>query len=165
MNRKISSIIAVVGGVLIAVFVGLYVGRNALLEQLARKRVQQLETTYDLKVGYGDLYLNGLDKVVLRNLFVVPDQRDTLLTMQSLDVRLNLWQLIRGHVEVENVRLNGLNVTLVKQDSVANYDFLFRKQSPASTDEPQEANYAQRVDRILDLLYRLLPTNGDLHRV
>ncbi|MEG2854829.1 biosynthetic peptidoglycan transglycosylase [Bacteroides sp.] len=165
MNRKISSIIAVVGGVLIAVLVGLYMGRNALLEQLARKRIQQLETTYDLKVGYGDLYLNGLDKVVLRNLFVVPDQRDTLLTMQSLDVRLNLWQLIRGHVEVENVRLNGLNVTLVKQDSVANYDFLFRKQSPASTDEPQEANYAQRADRILELFYRLLPINGDLHRV
>ena len=152
MNRKISSIIAVVGGVLIAALVGLYVGRNGLVEELAKKRIQQLETTYGLKVGYGDLYLNGLDKVVLRNLFVVPDQRDTLLTMQSLDVRLNLWQLIRGHVEIENVRLNGLNVTLVKQDSVANYDFLFRKQSSASTDEPQEANYAQRADRILDLL-------------
>ncbi|MEG0039933.1 MAG: penicillin-binding protein, partial [Bacteroides sp.] len=165
MNRKIGSIIAVAGGVLIAALVGLYMGRNVLLEQVVRKRIRQVEVAYGLQIEYGDLHLNGLDKVVLRNLSVVPDQRDTLVTMQSLDVRLNFWQLIRAHVEVENVRLSGLNVTLTKQDSVANYDFLFRKQSSGSTEEPREVNYAQQADRVLDLLYRLLPTNGDLHRV
>lgn len=165
MNRKIITIMAVIGGVLVAAIVGLYLERNSLLEFMAEKHIRRIETTHGLNIAYDEMRLKGLDEILLRNLSVVPDKRDTLLTLQSLDVCLDFWQLLRGSIEVEHVLLDGLDITLNKQGAVANYDFLFRKQLTGATDEPQEANYALQANRMLHLLYGLLPANGKLHRV
>lgn len=165
MNRKIITIMAVIGGVLVAAIVGLYLERNSLLEFMAEKHIRRIETTHGLNIAYDEMRLKGLDEILLRNLSVVPDKRDTLLTLQSLDVCLDFWQLLRGSIEVEHVLLDGLDITLNKQGAVANYDFLFRKQLTGATDEPQEANYALQANRMLHLLYGLLPSNGKLHRV
>ncbi|MBP9507954.1 MAG: penicillin-binding protein, partial [Bacteroides sp.] len=158
MNRKIITIMAVIGGVLVAAIVGLYLERNSLLEFMAEKHIRRIETTHGLNIAYDEMRLKGLDEILLRNLSVVPDKRDTLLTLQSLDVCLDFWQLLRGSIEVEHVLLDGLDITLNKQGAVANYDFLFRKQLTGATDEPQEANYALQANRMLHLLYGLLPS-------
>lgn len=159
-------IVAVAGGVFVIALIGLYIGRNSLLQSMADKRLRRIETTHGLTIRYDELRLKGLNEVSLEGLSVVPDKRDTLLTLQSLDVCLNFWQLLGGAIEVKNVRLDGLNILFNKQDSVANYDFLFRKQQkPDAPDEPTKADYAHRIAKMLNLLYGFLPENGELNRL
>ncbi|MEG1865999.1 MAG: biosynthetic peptidoglycan transglycosylase [Bacteroides sp.] len=167
MNRTKRGILllAVLAGTLLLAALGLYLGRNGILKTMAAKRIRQLENTYGLRIRYTALQMKGLDEVVLQGLSVVPHKRDTLLTLQSLDVCVGFWSLLRGNVAVENVYLDGLGIVFCKHDSVANYDFLFRKRKSDTPDEPVETDYAQRVDKMLTLLYGFLPVNGELHRV
>lgn len=156
-------IAAVASGAFIITLIGLYMGRNSLLQSSVEKRLQRIEIAHGLRIRYDELRMKGLDEVTLQGLSVVPDKRDTLLTLQALDVCLNFWQLLSGDIEVQNVRLNGLNILFDKQDSVANYDFLFRKQR--ATDAPEhlaEIDYTRQIGKMLNLLYGFLPENGEL---
>ncbi len=107
--------------------------------------------------------MKGCSEITLQGLSIVPDQRDTLLTLQSVNVRLNFWKLLKGNIEVRNVHMNGLAIAFIKRDSAANYDFLFSGHHPEATTEPViETNYAHRINRILNLIYGFFPENGQL---
>ena len=149
--------------VLLAVVI-LYSCRNSLLRHIADRRITRLEQSYGLDVKYNELTLSGLSTISLRHLTVVPQQRDTLLTLQSLDVRLSLWHLISGDINVKSVQMDSLSLNFIKQDSIANYDFLFMPHArQIAAQEPKSiANYSHRTNTVLNLLFRLLPGDGEL---
>lgn len=134
-----------------------------LLQSITNKRTTHIEQTYGLQIHYQNLQMKGCSEVTLQGLSIVPDQRDTLLTLQSVNVRLNFWKLLKGNIEVRNVHMNGLAIAFIKRDSAANYDFLFSGHHPEATTEAViETNYAHRINRILNLIYGFLPENGQL---
>lgn len=73
--------------------------------------------------------------------------------------------MLRGKPDVRNVRLDGLDIQFIKQDSLANYDFLFRNsKKDKEFDEKQGPDYKTRAQALLDLLFGVLPQNGYLTR-
>ena len=40
--------------------------------------------------------MKGCNEVALQGLSIVPNQRDTLLTLQSVNVKLSFWELLKG---------------------------------------------------------------------
>ena len=94
-----------------------------LLQSITNKRTTHIEQTYGLQIHYQNLQMKGCSEITLQGLSIVPDQRDTLLTLQSVNVRLNFWKLLKGNIEVRNVHMNGLAIAFIKRDSAANYVF------------------------------------------
>lgn len=165
-NKKI--FLLSLGGLVVIVLAGLYLGRNNILNHVVRQRIECLEQKYGLSVSYENLKLKGLSTVSLQNLSVVPQQRDTLLTLQSLDAQLSLPKLLKKTIEIEYLDVDGLRCSFVKQDSIANYDFLFLKRENADTissEKNEKVDYAKRLDRLFNLLYGFLPENGQLNHV
>lgn len=162
-NSKKSILLLSIGGGLFICLISIYLSRNMLLQSITNKRTTHIEQTYGLQIHYQNLQMKGCSEVTLQGLSIVPNQRDTLLTLQSVNVRLNFWKLLKGNIEVLNVHMNGLAIAFIKRDSVANYDFLFSGHRPEATTEPViETNYAHRINRILNLIYGFLPENGQL---
>ena len=74
--------------------------------------------------------------------------------------------MLKGEVEVRNVLMDGLAINFIKYDSLANYDFLFLKRQQETEPKPAiESNYANRIDRVLNLIYGFLPENGQLNQI
>ena len=159
-NSKKSILLLSIGGGLFICLISIYLSRNMLLQSITNKRTTHIEQTYGLQIHYQNLQMKGCSEVTLQGLSIVPDQRDTLLTLQSVNVRLNFWELLKGNIEVRNVHMNGLAIAFIKRDSAANYDFLFSGHHPEATTEPViETNYAHRINRILNLIYGFFPEN------
>lgn len=162
-NSKKSILLLSIGGGLFICLISIYLSRNMLLQSITNKRTTHIEQTYGLQIHYQNIRMKGCNEVTLQELSIVPAQRDTLLTLQSVNVRLNFWKLLKGDIEIRNVRMDGLAIAFIKRDSVANYDFLFSGHRPEATTEPViETNYAHRINRILNLIYGFLPENGQL---
>lgn len=162
-NSKKSILLLSIGGGLFICLISIYLSRNMLLQSITNKRTTHIEQTYGLQIHYQNLQMKGCSEITLQGLSIVPDQRDTLLTLQSVNVRLNFWKLLKGNIEVRNVHMNGLEIAFIKRDSAANYDFLFSGHHPEATTEPViETNYAHRINRILNLIYGFFPENGQL---
>ena len=126
-NSKQSILLLSIGGILFICLVGVYLSRSILLRSIANKRTTHIEQTYGLHIHYENLEMCSLNEVSIQGLSVVPEQRDTLLTLQTVNVKLTPWKLLKGNFEVRNIRMDGLTIAFIKRDSVANYDFLFSK--------------------------------------
>ena len=168
-NSKKRILLLSVSGSLLICLISIYLSRNTLLRSIVDKRTTRIEQTHGLHIHYSNLEMNGLDEIILEGFSVVPDQRDTLLTLSSARVKLNFWKLLSRKIEIRHVAANGITIVFAKQDSIANYDFLFRKKPENLTETPAETdiktNYAERVDKILNLCYGFLPENGQLNQI
>ena len=155
-------------GLLLLLFLlagGLWIFRNRILNRLTEKKIAQVEQRYGLEIRYESLQFEGTGRLSLRGLSVVPQERDTLLSLRSAAFNLGFWQLLKGNVEVRDVYLDGLTVDFVKENQVANYDFLFRSHSGGEEEAAQtdsHAGYDKRVQLVLDGMFRLLPSDGRL---
>lgn len=153
-------------GLLLLLFLlagGLWMFRNRILNRLTEKKIAQIEQRYGLEVHYKNLQFEGTGKLSLGGLSVVPEDRDTLLTLRSALFSLGFWQLLKGNVEVRDVRMDGLTVNFVKENQKANYDFLFRSRTEGEEVPPAaHVGYDQRVQAVLDGVFRLLPSDGRL---
>lgn len=169
MNQWIKRAAFILSALLILTGTALYMGRNSLLRHLADSKINQAGQQYGLTIHYQSLKLSGPTQVKLTELSVVPNERDTLITLHSLEVNLNLFSLSRGRIEIHKIITNGLSIHFTKKDSIANYDFLFRKNNPtASSDFPEtklRCNFSQQVKESLNLIFGLLPENGEIHNL
>ena len=167
MLQRHWKIAAGIAGAAIVIGVGvLFAAKDSFLRRMAGQHISALGQHYGLHVGYQSLGLEGLNTVSLRGLTVVPDGRDTLLTLQQLDLKLSLWKLIQGEVWVKTVTLDGLSANLLKNDSTANYDFLFRGTNSGTQESSNRtANYATRMHTLLSWLYGRVPDNGRISNV
>lgn len=143
---------------------GIFIFRGSLLRHITDKRIVRLEQRYGLDISYNKLHMKGLNTISIDGLNVVPQKRDTLLSLQSLNIRIGLWKLLWGDIKIKEVRLDGLSLNFIKKDSTANYDFLFLPSSEvtASNENNTSTDYTRRINTTLNLLFGLLPGNGEL---
>lgn len=158
-------LISIFCGIILICLTGMYLGRNGILKHFANKRIRAVEQKYGLTIHYDQLQLQGLKEIKLQGLSIVPSGRDTLLSLHSVQVDLSLWKLLRKHIEIQKVKADGMNLFFTKKGTEANYDFLFRKEKAGKTEHTVCTDYARRVNELSDLLYGLLPANGELKRL
>lgn len=162
IRNKKNILLLLIGAIFICLFV-LYLCRNIILQYIVEKKSATIEASYQLQIHYDKLDLIGLKEVHLQHLTVTPEKRDTLLSLESLNVQLNFWQLIIGNIEVHSVKMKGLNLNFTKRGSVANYEFLFIKKGPSEEEQSSmKEDYGKRTNRILELCFAFMPENGEL---
>ena len=114
--------LALSGGILICL-ICIYSGRSVLLRSIVNRHTSRI----GLCIHYDKLEMNGLNEIYLQGLSVIPEQRDTLFTLASTRIKLNFWKLLTKKIEVSYIAAEDIRLTFTKQDSIANYDFLFKK--------------------------------------
>ena len=162
----------IAAGVILVVLVagtGLFLCRGALLRHVAGKKLEMLGQNYGLQIAYRELTMPSLSTVRLEGLTVVPEDRDTLLNLNKVEVDLSLLSLLGGKISVRQVDVEGMTLSFVKEGGISNYDFLFRQKDGEKDDSETETNalggYDVRVKQTLHLIFRMLPENGELHNL
>ena len=165
-SRVLKWIAAGLIAVVLVAGTGLFLFRGALLRCVADEKLAALEQRYNLRIAYRELGMPSLSVIRLEGLTVVPEDHDTLLTLEKAEIDIDLLPLLRKRVSVHQVDVEGMKLSFVKQGNVSNYDFLFRQQTVSEADpgkvESVLAGYDVQVSKILSLVFRLLPENGEL---
>ncbi|MDD4637361.1 MAG: transglycosylase domain-containing protein [Bacteroidales bacterium] len=164
MLRKIKIVVISSLFLFLLLVIGVYALRNTLLNCYVSGKTQSLSASFGLAIHYEKLAMNGVRTIQLNGLTVVPQQRDTLLQLHQLEVKLDFWSLLGLHINVSEVNADGLNVSFVKGDSLSNYDFLFKakKENTDILEEENESDFSDRAERMLHLAFGFLPSNGEM---
>ena len=109
-NSKKHILLLSASGVLLICLISIYLSRNALLRSIVDKRTSHIEQTHGLRIHYDNLEMNGLNEIILEGLSVVPEQRDTLLTLTSTRVKLNFWKLLSRKIKIRYVAADGIHL-------------------------------------------------------
>jgi hypothetical protein len=112
---------------LILIVIILFLLQTSSVQNFGRKKIQAyLESKLHTKVIIGELSIDFPKNIVLKNIFVEDQHRDTLLSAGNLNLDVNLWGLFHHKVVVNDITLDRWTVHIERRlpDSVFNYAFI-----------------------------------------
>ena len=143
--------------------------RNPVINSMAERKILAMKERYGLDIHYDYLEFTKTGRILFGGLSVVPEQRDTLLTIHSAEIPPGLWQLLRGNLEIRRISMEQPELRFVKKGTQANYDFMFLgdRTSRPGTSRPDKssAEYYRLAGLLLKTIFRLLPSEGKLTRL
>lgn len=139
-----------------------YAKREAILRSAIEKGINKAKRDYDLNVKIGSAGFTGLSTVSFKNITVVPENRDSLANIQDFKVGVKLWPLLFGDIKLSEIILNKGQISLVKKDSLSNYDFIFRKKSVDSTEVKSELNLSKLANSLINQMLYKIPDDMDI---
>jgi len=138
-----------------------YNKREAILKQVIAKAINKADKGYGLTVKIGEAGFTGLSTVHMKNISVVPKDRDTLTTISDLTVGVKLLPLLFGTVKLGEVSLNTGKVSIVLKDSTTNLDF-FLKRKKNKTDNKEKIDLSLIAHDILNQMLDKIPDDLQL---
>jgi hypothetical protein len=126
--------IRIAGIVLICLVIILLIGgyiaygkRGAMLQSAINKAELKAKRDYNLNLKIGSAHFTGLSTVAFTDITVVPENRDSLLTIKKFVVGIRILPLIYGAIKLADVNLQDAHLNLTDINHVKNFDFLFKK--------------------------------------
>lgn len=153
----------VIGSFLLALST-LYLCRNQLLQMVVSKKISTIQRTYHLDIAYQTLKMKGLHSLSMEAFTIVPQHKDTLVQLKSLDLEIDLWSIFKGDLKIDQVNLSHLRCTFIKRGDSSNYDFLFINPQEKNRSTSQ-VDYARKIKNSLGIIFNLLPKNGSLKEI
>ena len=112
--------------VLIAGITG-YTKREKLLLNFINKAKAKAKREYNLDVKIGSANFVGLSTVEFKDITIVPENRDSLLTISEFEVGIKIWPLLAGNIKLASVKTNKALLNLTNKKGLRNFEFLFKK--------------------------------------
>ncbi len=134
-----------------------YSKREALLQKMMAKAIAKADKDYGLEVKIGSAGFSGLSAVRMKNISVVPKERDTLSTINDITVGIKLFPLLFGHVKLSEINLDQGKLNVVLKDSLTNIDFILkRKKKDSTATSSNKVALSEIADNLLnEVLYKI----------
>jgi hypothetical protein len=130
-----------------------YSKREALLQKMMTRAIKKANDNYGLDVKIGKAGFSGLSTVYMKDISVVPKDRDTLTTIADLAIGVKLIPLLFGNVNIAELKLNSGKLNVVLKDSLTNLDFILKRKKK---DNPEKTTKTDLSELAHDLLNQVL---------
>jgi hypothetical protein len=163
-KQKIARIFIAITAFVTLVIVCVFLFRNALLENGIGKIQSKLETEYDCNFSIKEAKFESLTAVTLNQLIVVPKKADTLLSVEKINVKINLFAFFTGTIQIDHLEIKNGYIQLIKNKKGRNFDAFLHREKEENT-EKKKKNYAKLVFKLLTKILNLVPENMELNNI
>ena len=136
-----------------------YSKREALLKKMIAKAIAKADKDYGLDVKIGSAGFSGLSAVRMRNISVVPKDRDTLSTINDITVGVKLFPLLFGNVKLSEINLDKGKLNIVLRDTLTNLDFILKRKKKDSTTSSNKVALSDLANNLLNEVLYKIPDN------
>jgi len=155
---KIFAVLIAIGLLLLLVF------RDSLLQSAIAKIETKIATDYDTKLTIEKASFDGISAVQFQKINVVPNNADTLFSVEKVNTKINLFKLLFGTLQLEKLEMKNGFIQLVKNKNGRNFD-AFLKHNNHNNSPSENSNYAKSAYRILSKILNLVPTEMHLENL
>ncbi len=138
-----------------------FVFRDAILQQVISRVQNKLETDYNCNLTIDKAEFEGFSGVNIENISLVPKDADTLLSIEKINAKINVLQLLTATIQLQKLEMNNGFVQLVKNKNGNNFDAFINREKQADVSEERQ-DYAKITYRLLSRMLNLIPTDMQL---
>jgi hypothetical protein len=139
-----------------------YSKREALLKKIIARAIAKADKDYGLVIKIREAGFSGLSTVYMKNISVVPKDRDTLSTIDDLTVGVKILPLLFGDVKLAEVALNTGKVNIVLRDSLTNLDFFLKRKKKNDTDNKEKVDLSEIAHNLLNEVLNKIPDDMEM---
>jgi hypothetical protein len=139
-----------------------YTKREALLNKMVAKAIAKADRDYGLEVKIDKYGFNGLSKVHMSQVSVVPKDRDTLVTISDITVGVKVFPLLFGDVKLAELGLNGGKLNIVLKDTTTNIDFILKRKKKDSTTTKSKVDLSELASNLLNQVFYKIPDDMEV---
>ncbi len=163
MNPHVRKILSIIVGTIFLLLVLFMAFRNSLLLWGIKKTSSEIKQRTGVTLDIKSASFSGFLSISMQDISLTPSKGDTLLKADTVRMKISLWTLLKGIIQVKELYSSGVNILISCRDSVCNSSgFLHEKHISKST---IESNYSIILKRILDRAYNLAPQRSNLQNV
>jgi hypothetical protein len=129
---------------------------------MARAIAKGDKVTTDSMIKIAESGFSGLSTVHMKNISVVPKDRDTLTTINDMTIGVKLFPLIFGDVKLSEINLNVGKLNVVFKDSLSNLDFILKRKKKDSTENKTKIGLADLAHDLLNQVLYKIPDNMEI---
>ncbi|MCO5262264.1 MAG: hypothetical protein M9901_05260, partial [Lentimicrobium sp.] len=128
-----------------------FIFRNVLLNRLLSDRIEKLEAVTGMDISYLKAGFSGISTINIYQLYLLPPEADTLMTIQRIKLNIRPLSLLRFRLKFGFAEINEPKLTLRREGGESNYLFLLNHGSDSdssTTPDTQGRNYKAFADHI-----------------
>lgn len=158
-------IAAVFAILLLLLIIAFAVFRNQILAQTIDQVSAKMQTDYQSDLTVKNATFSGVTEVSMAEVVLVPQNGDTLISINQLTADINFWQLFTGDVQLSKLRLNDGYVHAIDNENGKNFAAFIKPQQRRNASTNEKPNIARRIYRLLNTALNLVPTDINVHNV
>jgi len=159
MKKKLKKIILFFFLFLILAFIVLIFTKQAIFDFTLNKKLNEFNNHHNGFISIQKSTLNGFTNFEFKNICLSPNNKDTLLTIDSLTADLKLTNLIFGQIKINSLFISDFNCKINVYDTTDNFSFIFKKNADTLTKSYHSVNYYKRTNYIFNSIFKHIPQN------
>jgi Transglycosylase/AsmA family len=146
----------------VALFIVAFFFRNSLLQKAIVKTQHSFKQDFHSDLVIHEASFEGFSTVLLSKVTIVPNDADTLLSVEKIKININFLPLLKGELQLEKLELKNGFLQLIKNKKGRNFDAFFNRQKQ---EDSENKNYAELAYDLLTKVLNLIPTDMRLENV
>ena len=142
----------------------LFLFRDSLLQTAIAKIENKMAADYDTKLTIDKASFDGISAVQFQEINVVPNNADTLFSIEKVTTKINLFKLLFGTIQLEKLEMKNGFIQLVKNKNGRNFD-AFLKRKSVDNSPSENSNYAKSAYQLLSRVLNLIPSEMQLENL
>ncbi len=138
---------------------GAYLFRNLILEEVIAKAEHKFRTDYNAEFSIKKSSFIGISEVQMSNILLVPKNADTLLSVENVKTKINVYKLLTGDLQIENLELKNGFIQLVKNKKGKNFVEFLKSDKKEITEKSEKRDYAEFASKLIYKVLDLVPEN------
>lgn len=160
LKKPIITLAKVAGVFLLLAIAAFFIFRNMLLEKVLEKAAAKFKTDYHADLTVGSAAFQGLTGVELHNLVLVPEGKDTLLSIGTLQSTIRLGYALLLDFRVKELVMKDGSINVVRNAEGNNID-VFLKRNAAQSERKTSSgknNYAKIIYKLISTVLSQVPS-------
>lgn len=158
INKKKAYITGLIFVIIVSIAISVYVKRGQIVRSILDQKIESYEERTGADINIGNLTMNGINSIELRDILFITPKKDTLFSAQSIKLYGNSIRFLFEKGAIRKAICDNITLNLIKTSDYKNYEFLIHK----SKDSKQEGNSSKdlhaKADKIAEL-YRYATQN------
>jgi hypothetical protein len=146
-------------GLLAISFTIFLLNRERLLQFAVKKVIQKVEKKYPAKLHIGRAQFLDLNTVLVTDISFLPNNQPQLMQVDTVQATVSFRSLFLGRLVFKQFNVANGNITAIKQDSVDNFSFLYRKKATgaAADSSAKRSNYGTLLNQLIETAFENVP--------
>ncbi len=159
--KKVRIILFSIAGLLLLTIILVFAFRETILKKVIEKVIASEKRKHSLTIKIDEAGFVGMTTVQLKGISVVPENRDTLLSIEKFKVSVAVFPLFLGHVKFDELITSNAVLNIVNKNGERNFDFLLKKSEPKDTVKKDQSglDLAALADNVINELLYKVPNN------